>query len=200
MWKVVANTTAAILVLESLTAPLWAQGNFMPAMMVPLRGGHSVPPPQPADVFAPTLELAPTAPKPARTDGSSGRSASRNATSPASTQSGTAVWNELRGPTASGEAANPEGFTAGHRSLPFGTIVRVTSGATGKSVVVRINDRPARKTKFLLDMSRASARAIGLTGTARVVLDVEQVGRAGTVGAGLRDGRVSEGRSARPGP
>jgi rare lipoprotein A len=63
--------------------------------------------------------------------------------------------------TANGERFNPRALTAAHRSLPFGTRIRVTY--RGKSVVVRINDRgPARYTGRCLDLSRAAADAIGM--------------------------------------
>jgi rare lipoprotein A len=67
----------------------------------------------------------------------------------------------LNSHTASGERFNPHAMTAAHRSLPFGTRVRVTY--RGKSVVVRINDRgPARYTGRCLDLSRSAADAIGM--------------------------------------
>lgn len=66
-------------------------------------------------------------------------------------------------PTASGEAYDPEDFTAAHRSLPFGTRVRVTDVETGRSVIVRVNDRgPWGREGRLIDLSRAAAREIGL--------------------------------------
>ena len=72
--------------------------------------------------------------------------------------------------TASGERFNTGAFTAAHRSLPFGTRVRVTCGRTGRSVVVRINDRGPYAAGRIIDLSYASARAIGMTGTDRVTL------------------------------
>ncbi|RYE03285.1 MAG: septal ring lytic transglycosylase RlpA family protein [Sphingomonadales bacterium] len=66
-------------------------------------------------------------------------------------------------PTASGEAYDPEDFTAAHRSLPFGTRVRVTDMQNGRSVIVRINDRgPWGRGGRLIDVSRAAARELGL--------------------------------------
>ncbi len=65
--------------------------------------------------------------------------------------------------TATGERFRPDGLTAAHRSLPFGTRVRVTNLATGRSVNVRINDRgPAAWTGRGLDLSRGAARAVGM--------------------------------------
>ncbi|MEY4935019.1 MAG: hypothetical protein RIS64_1378 [Bacteroidota bacterium] len=65
--------------------------------------------------------------------------------------------------TASGERFNKNAMTAAHLKLPFGTHVRVTSIETGKSVVVRINDRGPFSQKYVLDMSPSAAQKIGLT-------------------------------------
>lgn len=75
--------------------------------------------------------------------------------------------------TASGERFNPNALTAAHRSLPFGTMVRVTY--KGRSVVVRINDRGPFIRGRSLDLSRAAARKIGCPGVCRVSMTV--VGR-----------------------
>ena len=76
--------------------------------------------------------------------------------------------------TANGERYNSGGLTAAHRTLPFGTKVRVTSPNTGKSVVVRINDRGPFIPGRIIDLSVGAARAIGLTssGVAPVRMDV----------------------------
>jgi rare lipoprotein A len=64
--------------------------------------------------------------------------------------------------TASGEAFNNNAMTAAHRTLPFGTMVRVTNPATGRSVVVRINDRGPFTKGRMIDVSRAAAEELGL--------------------------------------
>lgn len=65
--------------------------------------------------------------------------------------------------TASGERYDQNDLTAAHRTLPFGTKVRVTNFSNGKSVVVRINDRgPWSGKKRVIDLSRAAAEAIGM--------------------------------------
>lgn len=76
--------------------------------------------------------------------------------------------------TANGERFNMHDLTAAHRSLPFGTKVRVTNQKTGKSVVVRINDRGPFHGNRVIDLSRGAANAVGMlgTGVARVKLDV----------------------------
>jgi rare lipoprotein A len=53
-------------------------------------------------------------------------------------------------------------MTAAHRTLPFGTMVRVTNPATGRSVVVRINDRGPFTKGRMIDVSRAAAEELGL--------------------------------------
>lgn len=72
--------------------------------------------------------------------------------------------------TASGEAFNTGGYTAAHRYWPFGTRVLVTNVQNGRSIVVRINDRGPFSAGRVIDLSRASAQAIGMSGTARVIL------------------------------
>jgi rare lipoprotein A len=72
--------------------------------------------------------------------------------------------------TANGERAQPNGFTAAHRTLPFGTRVRVTNKSNGRSVVVRINDRGPFVRGRVIDLTPAAARAIGFGGLAHVTL------------------------------
>jgi rare lipoprotein A len=76
--------------------------------------------------------------------------------------------------TSSGEVYDQDGLTAAHYDWAFGTRVRVTLLASGRSVVVRINDRFPRFKKRVLDLSRGAAREIGLIGpgTGRVRLEV----------------------------
>ena len=74
------------------------------------------------------------------------------------------------GKTASGERMNPGELTAAHPSLPFGSKIRVTNHHTGRSVVVRINDRGPFVKGRVIDLSPAAARAIGVNGLAQVSL------------------------------
>ena len=73
-------------------------------------------------------------------------------------------------PTASGEAFNTNELTAAHRTLPFCTRVKVVHQKTRRSVVVRINDRGPYAQGRVIDLSWASAQAIGLSGVAQVAL------------------------------
>lgn len=72
--------------------------------------------------------------------------------------------------TASGEVMNPNAFTAAHRTLPFGSHVTVTNRRTGRSVTVRITDRGPFTRGRCIDLSPAAARAIGMGGTAPVIV------------------------------
>ncbi|WP_375461717.1 septal ring lytic transglycosylase RlpA family protein [uncultured Enterovirga sp.] len=88
-------------------------------------------------------------------------------------QAGVASWY---GPgfhgrrTASGEVFNQNALTAAHRYLPFGTKVKVVDPKTGRSVIVRINDRGPFAHGRVIDLSKASAQALGIGGLARVQL------------------------------
>ena len=76
--------------------------------------------------------------------------------------------------TANGEAFDMHAMTAAHRTLPFGTKVKVTNLANGKSAIVRVNDRGPYANGRIIDLSVAAAKQIGSTnsGTARVTLEV----------------------------
>ncbi len=79
------------------------------------------------------------------------------------------------GRTANGEHVRASGLTAAHRSLPFGTMVRVTNQRSGRSVVVRINDRGPFIRGRVIDVTPAAAHVLGFSGLAPVTLAV--VGR-----------------------
>jgi rare lipoprotein A len=76
------------------------------------------------------------------------------------------------GRTPNGEYARSQGLTAAHRSLPFGTKVRVTNHKTGRSVVVRINDRGPFVRGRVIDVTPAAARELGFSGITQVNLEV----------------------------
>jgi len=78
---------------------------------------------------------------------------------------GEASWYSQGRVTASGERYNPDGISAAHPSLPFGSRVVVRDMASGRSVTVRISDRgPARWTHRIIDLSRGAARRLGMIG------------------------------------
>ncbi len=76
-------------------------------------------------------------------------------------------------PTASGEAFDMTALTAAHKTLPFGTRVRVTYPRTGRSVIVRINDRGPYSHGRLIDLSRAAAEEIGLVAQGHGTVELE---------------------------
>lgn len=77
--------------------------------------------------------------------------------------------------TASGEKHSAKEMVAAHRTLPFGTRVKVTHLGTGASVVVRINDRGPFHSERVLDVSRTAARKLGLMGSGKSLCRVETV-------------------------
>ncbi|MEH2059334.1 MAG: septal ring lytic transglycosylase RlpA family protein [Nostoc sp.] len=79
--------------------------------------------------------------------------------------------------TASGQRFNPEGLTAAHRSLPFGTQVRVTNTRNGRSVVVRINDRGPFVRGRVIDLSAGAARILGMMGSGVAPVHIEVLGK-----------------------
>ena len=88
---------------------------------------------------------------------------------------GTASWYGRRfqgRTTASGEKYDMNKLTAAHRTLPFGTVVKVTNIENGKEVRVRINDRTSRSQKVLINLSRRAAEKLNMlkSGTARVTV------------------------------
>ena len=96
----------------------------------------------------------------------------------AGVQMGKASWYGGKwhgGPTASGERYNKRSMTAAHRSLPFGTRVRVTNLRNGKSVVVRINNRGPYTKGRIIDMSEAAAEKLGMIKAGVVPVKVERL-------------------------
>ena len=83
----------------------------------------------------------------------------------AAAQCGKASWYALHSRTASGERMNPSAMTAAHRTLPFGTKLRVTNKNNGKVVVVRVNDRGPFVRGRVLDLSKGAAQRLGFIGS-----------------------------------
>jgi rare lipoprotein A len=91
-------------------------------------------------------------------------------------ETGRASWYALTSRTASGERCDPGALTAAHRSLPFGTKVKVENLKNGKTVVVRINDRGPYVGGRIIDLTKAAAHKLGIVaaGTAKVRVTVLQ--------------------------
>jgi rare lipoprotein A len=131
-----------------------------------------------AGAHAPTAEVVSSPP-----------SSAKDPTQPSETQdatasvgnlvgSGHAVWYQHPGRTANGEVYNPDGLTAAHRTLRFGTWVRVVNKENGRSVVLRINDRiNTRETdpNSVIDLSRGSARALGIESAGSVAVEIYEL-------------------------
>jgi len=91
-------------------------------------------------------------------------------------EEGLASWygGKFQGrPTASGEIYDAARMTAAHKSLPFGTVVRVTNLENGREAMVRINDRGPFVTGRIIDLSRAAALALGMAGSGVARVRVE---------------------------
>jgi rare lipoprotein A len=91
---------------------------------------------------------------------------------------GHASWygDELRGrKTANGETFNPDGITAAHRTLPMSSYVEVMSLDTGKTILVRINDRGPYHGNRLIDLSLGAARQLGMVGHGSRKVRIRQV-------------------------
>lgn len=99
----------------------------------------------------------------------------------ANTQTGIASWYQMGTKTANGERYNPDGMTAAHRTLPFGTIVLVEHLGNGRTVRLRINDRGPFIRGRIIDVSRGGARALGLMGSGTAKVRVTAVSRGGRV-------------------
>jgi rare lipoprotein A len=117
-------------------------------------------------------------------------------------ETGIASWygERLQGRrTASGEIFDRQALTAAHRTLAFGSIVRVTEIQSGESVDVRINDRGPMNGARIIDLSYAAARKLGIVrrGVARVKLSVIDLGSGG-IAAPITGGTSPRGRSRPP--
>jgi rare lipoprotein A len=78
-------------------------------------------------------------------------------------------------PTASGETYNQNALTVAHKTLPFGVRLRVTSQKTGKSVIVRVNDRGPFIAGRFLDLSKAAAAKLGMLSAGVATVCVERL-------------------------
>jgi rare lipoprotein A len=91
--------------------------------------------------------------------------------------SGMASWYAQGARTASGARFNPNGLTAAHRTLPFGTKVLVRHRATGRTVQVTINDRGPFIRGRVIDLAKGAAQQLGIVGSGTAPVELRVVGR-----------------------
>jgi rare lipoprotein A len=105
----------------------------------------------------------------------------------ADTQTGIASWYQMGTRTANGEAYKPDGMTAAHRTLPFGTIVEVKNLSNGRTARLRINDRGPFVRGHIIDVSRGGARQLGLMGSGTARVRVTALSRGGYAASSNRE-------------
>lgn len=111
---------------------------------------------------------------------------------------GVASYYTMGHTTANGEAYNHRGISAAHKSLPFGTRVRVTHKGTGRSITVRINDRGPFVRGRIIDLSSGARGALGMGGLAPVCLEVVSWGNGARYASRRARGvRLASSRKAR---
>ena len=139
-------------------------------------------PPTPVPTVPPPAAPQPTVPTPPAPPSSGGASVSTPQRGRIST-----YGNDLAGrKTASGEPFDPTALTMAHRTLPFGTHVRVTNLENQRSVEVVVNDRGPFASGRIADLSEAAARRIGMVadGVVEALLDILQPGKKAIGGRG----------------
>lgn len=159
---------------------LWARLAFVSAAAASLAACAQSPAVRQARFAAPVRQAAVELPRPAERTETAPASVVRvrhaePASSPERTaSSGLASYYSEGRKTASGERFDPSELTAAHRSLPFGTRLQVTNVKTGRSVVVRVNDRGPFVHGRVVDVSYSAAQALGMinTGVAPVKVSV----------------------------
>jgi len=117
----------------------------------------------------------------AQTAPASAPAAPADAAAAAATETGKLAWygKKFAGrKTASGEAFNPEALTMAHKTLPFGTLVKVTNPKNGKSVTLRVNDRGPTQADRVGDVSYAAARRLGMLKSGVIDAEMTVVGMA----------------------
>jgi rare lipoprotein A len=164
----------------------WFQRQFAPAQLqAPLRRAADVVPVPPSPIPAwrtivvPAPSVASSSQWAAAVRAATGRQADAMAqlkplTGYAHEMNGIASYYWQEQMTSSGERFNPHELTAAHKTLPLGTLVRVTNVTNGMSTIVRINDRGPFMPGRVIDLSEAAAQQLHMTGAglARVDLDV----------------------------
>jgi rare lipoprotein A len=129
----------------------------------------------PLEASSVSVEIVPVAPAPLPEESASAPAELPEAT-PLGRGSASYYAHKFHGRrTASGETFDNGAMTAAHRTLPFGSLVRVTNPATGQSVVVRINDRGPFTRGRMIDVSRAAAEELGLIARGHATVELELI-------------------------
>jgi rare lipoprotein A len=166
-----------------IAALAWASDSDRPSPFGPKPNGHTYEKAHPRTVASNTKSdrTPPPEQQRARTAAEAPSSSSFVASGDPETGSATYSGSELDGrPTASGEAFDSTALTAAHPKLPIGSYVRVTNVSTGKSVVVRINDRCRAGSNRVIQVTRRVAEDLGLLGgSSSLTVKVEPVTAAG---------------------
>jgi rare lipoprotein A len=118
------------------------------------------------------------APAPAEVSAPAPAAAPATAATPAGVETGKIAWygKKFNGhKTASGQHYNPNAMTMAHKSLPFGTQVKVTNPANGHSVVLRVNDRGPSQADRVGDVSYAAAKHLGMVKSGVIDAQLEVV-------------------------
>jgi rare lipoprotein A len=141
---------------------------------------------QASTAFALTLAAIGLAalPQAARADQAAGKTSTTAAPAERVIEEGEATWygpRFARHTTSNGERFDPRQMTAAHRSLPLGSFVRVTDEDTGRSVVVRINDREPPHGVRCIDLSEGAAQALGIHGRGVADVKLSEVGQGEAV-------------------
>lgn len=93
--------------------------------------------------------------------------------------------------TANGERYNMYGMTAAHKTLPLGTMVRVTNKSNGRSIVVRINDRGPFVNKRIIDLTKTGAQKLDMLKAGTAPVRIEALGGSSSVKTSRRKGKIS---------
>jgi rare lipoprotein A len=164
----IASGLVALSALVAATA--WSQGQSSPAPA-------STPPAAPAPAATP----APAAAAPAAAAPAPAAPPAAAKAAAGGAESGKLAWygRKFAGRrTASGERYDPDALTMAHKTLPFGTKVKVTNTANGKSVVLRVNDRGPTQADRVGDVSLAAAQRLGMTKAGVIDAQIEVVSAA----------------------
>ncbi len=179
-YKIYAASLAALTIISTQLAPASSEP------VTPIINPRPNPRPSSSVIITPTPRPSIIAPNPQPSPSATTTpSPDTTTTAPAKetvlfTQTGQASWYGSEGGslTATGERYNPQGMTAAHRTLAFGSKVRVTNLRSGRSALVTINDRGPFTGGRIIDLSAAAAEAVGIksSGVGKVRVDVLSYG------------------------